>query len=201
MIKEFSEMIHRNGNMEFKGTIIDIETLWKPRVKGAIKYKTYEIEAYDDQTIISFGYLTRQDIDKDLIKLKIYCCENIAEIDQLNEKIKKGIFTLNRPYYAFQHYFEKYVIKLNCDVNIQFDYELNNTHFEKKENVVKELGIDSFNDPFNGVGGKCMESFNNGTIDDVIKHNRSCLLKEYEILTERGCREIRGNYVLRDGDE
>jgi len=188
-MKEHIESVKHLSNIEkLNGTIIDLETLFEPCKD---KYKPWESEGYIKKTIICLGYLNKE-------RIKIYCCETLHEYNDLNKKIKNGVLTLQKPYYAFQHYFEKYVLKHNCELDIIFEGELNQHYYEKKENAINKLNISNFDDPFDGNGGMCMNSFNQGNIENVIKHNRSCLLKEYEILMKRGFRKINGNFIEKE---
>jgi hypothetical protein len=61
---------------------------------------------------------------------------------------------------------------------------------EKKKYAVQNMGIDNYDDPFNDEGRLCISSWQNGEYDKCIKHNRSCLLKERDILIQRGSREL-----------
>ncbi|MDD5650366.1 MAG: hypothetical protein PHF86_08125 [Candidatus Nanoarchaeia archaeon] len=70
-----------------------------------------------------------------------------------------------------------------------FEGELNTALYEKKEHVVHNLDIPKYEDPFNGDGKKCMDSWILGNYKKSLKHNRSCLLKEKDILLKRGFRE------------
>ena len=56
---------------------------------------------------------------------------------------------------------------------------------EWKEGVVRELGIDQHGDPFKGSGKHCMWALKKDEIQNPIKHNKACLLKERDILNKR----------------
>ncbi|MGB2929523.1 MAG: hypothetical protein WBB70_11490, partial [Desulfobacterales bacterium] len=55
-----------------------------------------------------------------------------------------------------------------------------------KESIVKKLGISAYDDPFPGAGVKCIDEFKRGNIENCLKHNQACLLKERDILFKRG---------------
>ena len=55
-----------------------------------------------------------------------------------------------------------------------------------KESIAKKFGIRAYDDPFPGAGVKCIEEFKRGNIENCLKHNKACLLKERDILFKRG---------------
>ena len=67
--------------------------------------------------------------------------------------------------------------------------ELNSEKFEAKRNVVQFLKIPSYEDPFSDNGLLCSQAWLDGYIDRAITHNRSCLLKERDVLLKRGFRK------------
>lgn len=69
------------------------------------------------------------------------------------------------------------------------------TKGEKKETVARGLGLPGYDDPFNGEGRLCVRAFGSGKVEDIIRHNRACLLKEHGILKERGAREFRTEWL------
>jgi len=58
-----------------------------------------------------------------------------------------------------------------------------------KKYTVENLNIENYDDPFFDVGNECRLAWLRGEWDQCIKHNRSCLLKERDILLKRGFRE------------
>lgn len=162
-----------NSNIE--GTIIDLETIGY--------FDDYpDSRRYKNITPVIFGYIDNQ-------KLKILCAKNKDSINLLKKKIEELLPTLKRPLHAFQSDFERGTLFHFLGNPIEFDYELNIEKFEKKERVVELMNIPQYGDPFRGSGVRCMESWLAGDIDKAIKHNRSCLLKERDILKIRGNRK------------
>ena len=72
---------------------------------------------------------------------------------------------------------------------VEFHGELNKEKFEAKRIAVQALKIPNYGDPFNDNGKYCMNAWLSGEIDKAIAHNRSCLLKEKDILLKRGFRK------------
>lgn len=172
MVKIHLENIKSN----FEGTIIDIETIG------------YFINGYNDSRRykkiipVVFGFVNKDG-------LNICCAENKNSISELKEKIKLILSKLKRPFYAFNSDFERGVLFYNLGNPVVFDSELNKEKFEPKWFVVQSLKIPNYNDPFNDNGRACMEAWLNGKIEKSILHNRSCLLKERDILLKRGFRK------------
>jgi hypothetical protein len=120
--------------------------------------------------------------------LSILCAKNKDSIDTLKQKIMDILITLERPFHAFNCDFESGVFFHNLNKKIIFDKELNREKYEAKKNAVSQLKIPQYDDPFFDNGKQCMESWLKGEIDKSIAHNRSCLLKERDILLKRGFR-------------
>lgn len=170
-------MIEHEENIDsnINGTIIDLETIGY--------FNDYpDSRRYKNITPVIFGYIDNK-------KLKIICAKNKDSINILKEKIKEILPTLKRPFHAFQSDFERGALFHFLENNIEFDSELNIERFEKKERIVEAMNIPQHGDPFRGSGFMCMESWLAGDIDKAIKHNRSCLLKERDILKIRGSRK------------
>lgn len=172
-IIEFKE----NLNSDFDGTIIDIETF------GDFD-RTFKNDSrqYHDITQVIFGYLNNRN-------LHIFCAENIEAIKELKEMINETIRDLKRPYYAFNCEFESCVWFNQLGNEIIFDGELCKYKFEPKALAVKELQISNYDDPFYDNGKLCIKAWHEGDLKKAIAHNRSCLLKERDILLKRGYRE------------
>ncbi|MBI4980604.1 hypothetical protein HZC30_03565 [Candidatus Woesearchaeota archaeon] len=159
----------------FEGTIIDLETIGF--------FNEYpDSRRYKDITPVLFGFIDNR-------KLKILCAKKQNSINALREKIKEILPTLKRPFHAFQSDFERGTLFHFMGTPVEFDSELNRKRFEKKERVVQALNISQHGDPFNGDGFSCMKAWLDGNVDKAIKHNRSCLLKERDILKLRGNRK------------
>lgn len=172
MVVVYREIVNKN----FNGTVIDIETIGN------------FCEQYDDSRHykliipVIFGY-----IDGD--KLEINCAESQKEIITLRIMVLQILPKLRRPLYGFNCIFERGVLFHFCNIPLNFDGELNIERYEPKRVVVSSLELSDYEDPFNDNGYYCSLAWINGKIEQVIKHNRSCLLKERDILLKRGCRQ------------
>jgi len=170
-MKEYNEDI----KSDFKGTIIDIET-----IGNFCNFS--DSRRYMNIVPVIFGYINRDG-------LSILCAKNNDSIETLKQKIVEILDTLERPFYAFNCDFESGVFFHNLNNKIIFDKELNTERFEAKRNAVSFLRILQYDDPFFDNGKLCMESWIKGEIEKSIAHNRSCLLKERDILLKRGFRK------------
>lgn len=170
MVVVHSEQVKSN----FEGTIIDIET-------------TGDFCDYDDSRRFQshiptiFGY-----IDKNM--LHIICAEGLKDIEELKIKTVQLVPKLRKPLFAFNCCFERGVLFHFCGMVVDFDGELNKDRYEGKGEVRAGLEIDNYDDPFNDVGRDCMRAWSKGEYGLSIRHNRSCLLKERDILIKRGYR-------------
>jgi len=171
MLKEY----HKNQNLSYTGTIIDIETI----DDFCDKYKGDSRE-YKDLKMVILGYINRK-------SLHIYCAQGHEDIPILEEKTKQLLETLDkeRPLYAYQCHNEMGVFFHRLNLKILFDKELQ-TDRESKEHALRRLGIfDSFGDPFHNEpkpGNACRIAWLHGYFDNAIKHNCACLLKEQALL-------------------
>lgn len=172
MVKVYTEDIKSN----FKGTIIDLETI------GYFRDGYQDSRRCKDIMPVIFGFINKSG-------LKIYCAENKKSIGKLKKKIKIVLPRLKKPFYAFNTGFEKSVLFYFLGERIPFQGELNMKKYEAKWRVVQSLGIPNYDDPFYDDSMACMSAWINGEIDESIKHNRSCLLKERDILLIRGFRK------------
>jgi len=154
-----------------KGTIIDFETI------GEIHNNLKNDEKYKELRPVIFGTL-------DTSQIVVSYIEKTDSIPVLIELIKGRISDLTLPFYAFNCQFEQGIIKNNLGIQVEFK-ELQSRPYEKKERCCKIFGISSYDDPFNGNGDLCRKAWLEGRIEDCIKHNRACLLKEAEILKRR----------------
>lgn len=172
MIKEYENKTHSN----FKGTIIDIETIGEfDRSYGNSRQYAFMLQ-------VIFGY-----IDQD--HLKIYCANDQSGISELVALTREIIGSLERPFYAFNSEFETGVLFHHAGLEVEFDGELNSKKYESKKEVVGQLNIPNYDDPFFDAGKLCMQAWNNGEFDKAIAHNRACLLKERDILLIRQYRK------------
>ncbi|MBU4245594.1 MAG: hypothetical protein ABIF85_05635 [Nanoarchaeota archaeon] len=169
-------MIHKEKMISnFNGTIIDIETI------GNFNKSYEDSRRYANIVPVIFGYMSTESI-------QIHCAKNVDSLEKLKKIMADELSTLRKPFYAFNSDFERSTFFHSLNKQILFEGELNKEKFEPKWRVVTELKIPQYNDPFNDVGLKCSEAWQNGNLKDAIAHNRSCLLKERDILLKRGFR-------------
>lgn len=156
------------------GTIIDLETI------GSIRNGFRDTRRYEKVKPYLFGYLNRNTIVQKYV-------EKPDHIPKLVQWIKKAILTniFQEPLYAFFTEFEIGVIYCATGIKVNFNRELKKGA-GGKESIVKKLGIRAYDDPFPGAGVKCIEEFKKGNLENCLKHNKACLLKERDILFKRG---------------
>jgi len=116
---------------DFKGTIIDIETIgdFNGRYRNTGDWREYE----GIQQVI-FGYVNSQ-------YLQILWVKQKEEIAELNDRVAKIIDTLEKPFYAFNTAFEKNVLTCQLGRAVNVECELQREKFESKSNAVRELRI------------------------------------------------------------
>jgi hypothetical protein len=172
MIKIYDEEI----KSDFKGTIVDLETI------GYFDDRYEDSRRYRDIIPVIFGYIHRDGI-------RILCAKDRDSISELGTEIIKVLDSIEKPFYAFNTHFERGVLFCHIGKKVAFEGELNWEKFESKRRVIQFLGISNYGDPFNDNGLLCSQSWLKGKIDHAISHNRSCLLKERDILFKRGFRK------------
>jgi len=91
--------------------------------------------------------------------------------------------------YAFNSSFEMGSLYHNLRQRVIFEGELNKEKYEAKRSAVQLLDIPQYDDPFCDNGFLCMQAWEIGKIKEAVAHNRSCLLKERDILLKRGFRK------------
>lgn len=160
----------------FEGTIIDIETI------GDFARNFSDSRQYAKIRPVIFGCISGKE-------LRIVYAERPGGMELLGQKILPLLNSLQRPFYAFNAPFEMGVLFHSLKVETLFEGELNREKFEPKRNAVQRLCIPQYSDPFNDNGLLCVKAWENGQIKEAIAHNRSCLLKERDILLKRGCRK------------
>lgn len=163
---------------KFEGTIIDIETIGD----FCREYDDDDSRQYSKLVPTIFGYITKD-------KLKIRCAEGKTALKELQKVVTRILPSLKRPIYAFQCRFERGVLHHCYVVKLKIDGELNARTREWKGNACAELDIPNYNDPFNNVGKECVFAWLRGDYENAIQHNRSCLLKERDILLKRDYRK------------
>lgn len=162
----------------FKGTIIDVETIGD----FLREFEDNDSRQYRSLTPTILGYITKAE-------LNVLCAEGIGALGELKEQIVEIIPSLKKPLFAFQCRFEQSVFHHSCGIKIEFEGELNKETFEGKRYACSDLDIPSYGDPFNNSGYECMKAWLRGEYEETIKHNRSCLLKERDILLKRDYRK------------
>ncbi len=160
----------------FDGTIIDIETI------GGFSRGFSDSRQYANIQPVIFGYINKQE-------LRILTAQTTKDLTKLMERLSTVLNNLTKPFHAFNCDFERGVLFHNLKTKHLFERELNKEKFEAKKNAVKMLSIPQYGDPFNDNGLLCMKAWENGNLNKAIAHNRSCLLKERDILLKRGFRE------------
>ncbi|MGB2800609.1 MAG: hypothetical protein WBC55_07075 [Dehalococcoidia bacterium] len=168
MIIKHKETVKSN----FKGTVIDIETI------GSFRDQYRNSRRYEEIRMVILGFIDRN-------ALEIFCAEDERSIDELIGETRKIINGLERPFYAFNSEFERGVFFYNLGMKVDFDGELQRGR-ESKGVARKKLGIPNYDDPFFDDGYRCMIAWQNREFDKAIAHNRACLLKERDILLKRG---------------
>ena len=174
-------IVHREkAPSDFKGTIIDIET-----VGNFCSY--YDSRSYQNLKLVILGYINND-------SLNIFCAENREAIFEIREQSSSIIQNLEKPFFAFNCCFEMGVLYHFCGLKLEFDGELMEKKmigikWENKREACAKLRISNYDDPFNGDGGFCSAAWLNGNYEDAIRHNRSCLLSERDILLKRGYRK------------
>ncbi len=175
-------LIHKeNVDLPIKGTIIVIETV------GSFNnaFNSLDSRFYMNLKTVIFGSIDSE-------SLQIHCAKKADSLEQLNRIMVDELGSLDKPFYAFNCNFERSIFFHNLNKDVSFEGELGkqlpNGKYEAKKYVVANLKIPQYNDPFNDVGLKCSEAWQKGNLKDAIAHNRSCLLKERDILLKRGFR-------------
>lgn len=179
---------------DFEGTIVDIETIGDFTEVG----KSYPPDGqdylgrYKKIMITTVGLLSEGE-------LTVHIAKDKESLEKFKSRAISIMTDLSRPTYAFNKSFEEGCYFWNAGFKVlNIDYELQKFVGEKKEDVVVELGISGYDDPYHGDGGRCITAFEEGKIDEIIKHNRACLLKEYQIFKKRGAYEIKTEWLNYD---
>jgi hypothetical protein len=174
------KIYYKKNNLPFNGTVIDLET-----VGNFCDYS--DSRCYQKLKLTIFGYINNDE-------LKIFCAEGKEAISELKDQILRMIHSLEKPFFAYNCCFEMGVFYHSCGFKLEFDGDLMKekvagVKWENKREACAKLGVSSYGDTFNGYGRKCSSAWLNGNYEDAIKHNRSCLLSERDILLKRGYRK------------
>jgi len=164
---------------DFEGTIIDVESI------GSFcrNYPDDDSMQYSKIIPTILGYITKDE-------LKILCAKGKSALNELQKETLKILPFLKKPLYAFQCRFERGAFYHCYDYTLKIDGELNAGSYEWKGDACAKLGIPNYGDPFNNSGNDCRLAWLRGDYENTIKHNRSCLLKERDILLKRGYRKL-----------
>jgi len=165
---------------DFRGTIIDIETIGE----FCQQYGRNTNDSRRCQNIqqVILGFINEKE-------LCVLCAKGNEAISDLKTATKEIIEVLKHPFYAFNADFESSVWFHCFDKKIIFDGELNREKYERKADAVRSLRIQNYQDPFCDNGYLCMKAWEKGDFSKAIAHNRACLLKERDILLKRGYRK------------
>jgi len=164
------------NDLPFNGTIIDIESI------GDFCRGYCDSREYKDIIPTIFGYINN-------CELNILCAKGHNALEELKEKIIKVMPTLRKPLFAFQCDFERGVLFHSYGVIAEFYGELNTEKFEPKRDAIRLLRIPNYDDPFHDNGYECKKAWLRGDYKGSMRHNRSCLLKERDILLKRNHRK------------
>ena len=168
-----------NISSDFNGTIIDIEFI------GSFDrfYSIDDVRRYADTKLIIFGFMNKE-------FLHIHCAKGMEGIAALNAKTREIIGGLKRPLLAFHCAVTSGVLFHALGFKPFFSGELGTGSTERKADVVKELNISNYDDPFFGDGFACSKAWMNSQFSEAIAHNRACLLKERDILIKRHYKQV-----------
>lgn len=172
MIIEYEESVIS----DIQGTVIDIET-----IGGFDRLHKQDSRQYRELKQVILGYTDREN-------LHIYCANGFEEINELKEMTANIVESLERPFFAFNCEFESGVWFHHIGIEVIFDGELQRWKYESKKEAVLAERIPNYDDPFFDDGKKCMQAWQDGLFNKAIAHNRACLLKERDLLINRGYR-------------
>lgn len=179
LIESYKSQYHN-----FEGAIIDLESDSAPFIdylQGAYQYSKH--------SAISFGIL-----DKDFVEVIAKTCN--ATDSQFANEVEQSLEKRKHPYYGFNTELDMALLSNLLGSEIIFDGEIRIERV-KKELQVRNVGVSNFDDPFNGDGSlasfswkKHLETKETKYIQDVLAHNRACILKEYSLLFRLGFKTI-----------
>ena len=168
----------------FEGAVIDLETDERDFFDGL-----YGADRYKNHSAVCCGILDKSEVE---IVAKTRDASHELFVQAVDEKVKRT----SQPYYAFNVGCDMALLSKLLGREIRFDRELK-IGYGSKRDVVQNLGIPNFDDPFNGLGllsakewTKHLETREIDRVRRIITHNLACVLKEYSILVRSGYREI-----------
>lgn len=111
------------------------------------------------------------------------------------EQLLLVLSKLSEPFYAFSALFERSITQIITGKDFDFrelqkSFSVTKTYYEKKQYLCNNQCIPNYDDPYDGDGGLCTIEFEKGEVEKPLTHNRSCLLKERDILYMRGYYKI-----------
>jgi len=156
--------------MIFKGTIIDFETT------GDFdeNYQSPDPRYFGDITPTLFGYLIND-------KMVQYCAEGPDEVQDLVQIISETVPMLDEPHYALNTSFERHILSRFCDLNPML-IDVRSQIYAGKKWLRDNLGLPTYNDPFDCEGYLCKVEWDKGNFEPCLKHNQACLQLERDIL-------------------
>lgn len=164
---------------------VKITTPSEVGVDGYAEFPIVDVETIDDlkQTTIS---MLRPSIVGVFFRdtLKQFILYNLESYNKFRYVVTKELNALPQPFLAFNHQFDKNVLKGFTGISYKFG-EIQEYHCQKKQKAKEKYGI-QVSDPFNGDGylaivhyKKFLETKNEMHLNLVINHNLACLLTEY----------------------
>ena len=166
MVREHRE----HSSMQIKGTIIDLESTGE----FDREYPSWDPRQYANISPTIFGYITGEILAQ-------HCAEGEEEIQDIIGIMNDSLPRLEKPFYALNCNFEKHVITNTCGQIHPFHDVRENKYYGSKWAIREQLGIPTYDDPFDGDGLRCMHEWHQGNYDDCLRHNRACLLIERDI--------------------
>jgi hypothetical protein len=169
----------------FIGAVIDVETdgeLLSDNCHGAGRCKL--------QSAVCCGILTENGVE---VIAKTWESPDWA----FTKEVENGLAQTEHPYYAFNAGFDMAILSKLFGKEVAFDRELQQYNRQNKGFCRKSLGIPNFDDPFHDDGKlaglewkKHQKTREKECVKKIIRHNLTCVLKEYCILVRGGYRVI-----------
>lgn len=186
----YYEKYEEEINTGFEGTVIDIETIGDfGKAPWVESNKADHLARFQQMKITTVGVLNDN-------TLQVFIAKNIESLDNFQQKAVEVMREARTPTYAFNKSFEEGCFYWNSNREIlDIDFELQASSREKKIDAVKDVGIANYDDPYFDVGKMCVDAFQRGELDEIIQHNRACLLKESQILLKRGAKKYKTQWL------
>jgi len=171
----------------FEGGVIDLETDERNFLDGL-----RGADRYENHSAVCVGIL-----DGSKVEIIAKTCDASDElfVQTIDDKVKGT----RHPFYAYNVGCDMALLSKLLGREIRFERELKIDYKGKRE-VVRNLGIPNFDDPFNGAGilaarewTRHLETHEIDCVERIIAHNLACVLKEYCILAHRSYKEIKSS--------